>query len=87
MPMLAVQFTIADYAKWRAVFDRLQPQRDKAGLTRSTIYRCTDNPNDIIVWSETDDLAKAREAVTGPEIRTAMQDAGVLGPPKVYAIP
>jgi hypothetical protein len=33
MPTLAVQLAIGDYAKWRPVFDKHKPLRDKAGLT------------------------------------------------------
>jgi hypothetical protein len=32
MPTLAVQLTIGDYAKWRPVFDKHKPLRDKAGF-------------------------------------------------------
>jgi len=87
MPTIAAQVTINDYAKWRPAFDKHKSLRDNAGLTHVRIYRDADNANEIIVWSETADVAKAREALNSPEIRNAMQEAGVGGPAKVHVIP
>lgn len=87
MPILAAQLTIGDYTKWRSVFDSHKSLRDKAGLTNVQVFRNADNPNSVLVWSETQDTAKAREGVSGPEIQKAMQEAGVVGPPKIHVIP
>jgi hypothetical protein len=86
MPTLAAQLTIGDYAKWRPVFDKHKPLRDKAGLTKVRVYRDADNPTELVIWSETSDVAKAREALNGPEIRSAMQEGGVVGPPRIHVI-
>jgi hypothetical protein len=86
MPTLAVQLAIGDYAKWRPVFDKHKPLRDKAGLTNVRVYRDADNPSEVIVWGETSDVAKVREALGGQEIRSAMQEAGVVGPPRIHVI-
>ena len=43
MATLAVQLTIGDYAKWRLVFDKHKPLRDKAGIKNVRIYRDADN--------------------------------------------
>ena len=86
MPTIAAQITIGDYCKWRPVFDKHKQLRDKAGLRNVRVYRDADNPRELIVWSETSDLAKARKALTSPEIRSAMQEAGVVGPPKIHVI-
>jgi erythromycin esterase-like protein len=86
MPTLAVQLTIGDYAKWRPVFDKHRPLRDKAGFTNVHIYRNADDAREVIIWGETSDVAKAREALAGQEIKDAMKEAGVVGPPKVHVI-
>ena len=86
MPTLAVQLTIGDYAKWRPVFDKHRPLRDKAGFTNVHIYRNADDSREVIIWGETSDVAKAREALAGQEIKDAMKEAGVVGPPKVHVI-
>jgi len=61
--------------------------RDKAGLTNVRVYRDADDPKELIILSETTDFAKAREALNGPEIKSAMQEGGVVGPPKIHVIP
>ena len=87
MPMIAVQFTIRDYAKFRSHFDKEKPLRDKAGIVSSQIFRGADNDKEILVLSGTTDLEKAREAIEGQEIRNAMREAGVVGNPKVFVVP
>ncbi|MFY9839929.1 MAG: hypothetical protein WAK55_26345 [Xanthobacteraceae bacterium] len=86
MPTLAVQITIDDYARWRSIFDKNKPLRDRAGLKNVLVYRDADDPHQLVVWSETADPAKAREALGGPDCRNAMQEAGVVGPPKVHVL-
>jgi hypothetical protein len=86
MPTLAAQITIGDYAKWRPVFDKHKALRDKAGLMNVRVYRDADNPKELIIWSDTSDPAKAREALGSQEIKSAMQEAGVVGPPRIHVI-
>jgi hypothetical protein len=60
--------------------------RDKAGFTNVHIYRNADDAREVIIWGETSDVAKVREALAGQELRNAMQAAGVAGPPKMHVI-
>ena len=87
MPTLAVQLTIADYNKWRSGFDKGAPLRDKAGLHKVRVYRDADSSDKVLVWAETQDVAKAREGLSGPDIQNAMREAGVIGPPTIHVIP
>jgi erythromycin esterase-like protein len=87
MATIAVQVKIGDYSKWREVFDKYKSARDKAGLTNAQVYRNADRPDEILTWFETTDVAKAREGLMGSEIKKGMQEAGVIGPPKVHVIP
>lgn len=86
MPTLVVQVTISDYAKWRPLFDKNKPLRDRAGLRNVRVYRDADHSQELIVLSETSDPAKAREALGSPDFRDAMQEAGVVAPPKVHVL-
>ena len=51
------------------------------------VYRDVDNPTAALVWSEVDDIAKARAILDSPELRNAMREAGVVGAPKIHVIP
>jgi erythromycin esterase-like protein len=86
MATMAVQLTIGDYGKWRPVFDKHKPLRDKAGIKNVRVYRDADYPKEVIVWGETGDAAKARAALGGDEIKNAMKEAGVVGPPKIHVV-
>jgi len=86
MPHMAVQLTIGDYAKWRPVFDKHKPLRDKAGIKNTHVYRNADDPKEVMVWGETSDVAKAREALASEELKAAMKEAGVVGPPKIHVL-
>jgi hypothetical protein len=87
MATLAVQVTIGDYAKWRPVFDKHKRMRaDKAGVKSEHVYRSADNPKEILIWFDVPDVAKARDAITSQEIKNAMKEAGVVGPPKIHVI-
>jgi quinol monooxygenase YgiN len=87
MAKIATQITIGDYAKWRAGFDKAAPFREKAGMKNVQVYRDVDNPTAALVWSEVDDIAKARAILDSPELHNAMQEAGVVGAPKIHVIP
>jgi hypothetical protein len=65
----AAQITIGDYAKWRPIFDKHKPLRDRAGQNNVRAYRGADNPKELVIWSEVSDAAKAREALGSPEIK------------------
>jgi len=87
MAKIATQNTIGDYAKWRAGFDKAAPFREKAGMKNVHVYRDADDTSEVLIWSEVDDLAKARVVLDSPDLRNAMRDAGVVGPPRVHVIP
>ncbi len=83
MAVAFVHLTINDYTKWRAVFDSHKDLRDKAGFTDIQVYRNADNLKEILVRGEAEDKEKATNGLLGPEIKAAMQEAGVIGPPRI----
>jgi quinol monooxygenase YgiN len=78
-----VRFTVEDYAKWRAIFDSLSSLRDKMGSHGGQIFRGADNPNEITVVIMWDNPGKAQSFFQSDELRRAMQQAGVQGPPDI----
>ena len=85
--IIAVQLAVTDYDKWRVGFDKYHSLRSLAGITASSVYRNADNSNEILVWNETTDVNKSREAISGPDVQKAMQESGVIGPPKIHVMP
>ena len=86
MAMIAVQCMVADYAKFRPVFEKGAARRAAAGITNPRVYRNADNGNDVLVVGDVANVAKAREALGSPEYRAQMQEGGLVGAPKVHVI-
>ena len=84
--VMAVELTVTDYDKWRAVYDGQKALRDGSAITNSRVFRGADKPDDILVWNETTDPAKTRAALTSNEMRSAMQQSGIVGAPRIYVV-
>jgi len=70
----------------RRLHDGQKSIRDGSAITNSRVFRGADNPNEILVWNETTDSAKTREGLTSTEMRKAMQQAGIVGAPRIYVV-
>jgi hypothetical protein len=87
MGNIAVQLSVGDYAKWRPVFDKYRPVRDKAGVTSERVFRNADDPNQVMVWWETPDTTKVLQVLQSEEVKGYMKEAGVVAPPKIHVVP
>ena len=84
MVYIHVQHTVEDFERWKAAFDDHASAREAGGGTgENYILRDTENPNQLVAILEWDDLDKARQFAQSQELREAMQNAGVVGPPTV----
>jgi hypothetical protein len=81
---LFVRHQVADYARWRQVYDAFAPTQKALGVQDQAVYRAVENPNDITVRHEFATLEAARAFGGSPELGSAMHDAGVEGAPTVW---
>lgn len=84
MPYLLVRHKVADFSKWKPAYYAHSPARQKAGLKEEHLLRNTDDPNEVILLFEAEDLQKAKEFGASADLREAMQDAGVVDKPDIY---
>jgi len=84
MASVFVKHRVADYAAWKPVFDEHEAVRRQAGMTAHSLHRDADDPNVIIIAFRVNDIARAREFASSPDLREAMQRAGVQGPPEFW---
>jgi heme-degrading monooxygenase HmoA len=84
MPYILVQQPVEDYDKWKAVFDEHGPTRQASGSKGGFVLRNADDPNQITILLEWDNLDNARAFAGSDDLRETMQRAGVTGPPNVY---
>ena len=84
MTYLLVIHKVADFTNWKKGYDDSLAARQQAGLKERYLLRNVDDANEVILLHEAEDLQKAKEFVSSPDLREMMQQSGVLGEPKGY---
>ncbi len=86
MAQLFVYHKVEDYAKWRKVFDEMDPTRRSMGETALRVFHTTASPNDIVIITEWGTADQARLYAQSPGLKEAMQKAGVISQPEVLIL-
>jgi hypothetical protein len=72
---------VANYDKWKPVYDSHDSVRQSNGLHNYVIARGTEDPNMVLVALKMDDVDKAKGMVASQEMKDRMKKAGVTGSP------
>jgi hypothetical protein len=83
MNYVLIRHKVADFARWKTVFDAHRVTRQEAGLKERYVLRGVQNLNEVVILLEAEDLQKARAFVDSADLREVMEKAGVLGKPDV----
>ena len=83
MPYIVVRHSVADYAKWKPIYDEHGSTRGAAGCKGTQVFRNADQPEEIVVLLEWDSLERARAFTESQALRETMERTGVTGPPDV----
>ena len=83
MTTVLIKHPVEDYAKWKDAFDRFIDHRKAGGEKSYHICRPIDEPTSVIILFEWDSIANAMAFLDSEELKTAMQQAGVAGPPEI----
>jgi hypothetical protein len=84
MTYLMIRHRVNDFDQWKVAYDNHSVARQESGLTERYLMRSTDNSNEVVILFEAPDLAKARAFTESPDLREAMQKAGVTDQPDFY---
>ena len=84
MALLFVRHTVSDYPNWRKHYDEFGPVQKAQGVRMQAVYQAADNPKDITVVHEFATVEAARAFIGSPELKKAMQSAGVVGAPTIW---
>ena len=84
MASMLVQHHVKDFAEWKKVYDSGANLRANNGELSDQIYRDASDPNSLTVVFKWDSLANAQKYAQSPELKAAMEKAGVEGPPSIY---
>jgi quinol monooxygenase YgiN len=84
MASMLVQHKVKDFAAWKNVYDSVADLRASNGELSDKVYRDASDPNSLTVIFKWDSLANAQKYANSPELKTAMEKAGVEGPPNIF---
>ena len=83
MASMLIQHKVKDFAAWKKVFDSVAAMRKSGGELSAQLFRDANDPNKVTVLNKWDSLANAQKFAQSPELKAAMEKAGVDGPPTV----
>jgi hypothetical protein len=81
---IIIRSKVTDFNTWKTQYDSHLPIRVEAGLTEKQMFRNADNPNEIILLFEAEDLNRAREFAGSADLREKMREAGTIDKPDIY---
>ena len=79
-----VRHEVADYAAWRVAFNSFAPTQKRMGVIFKAVYQSTENPNDVTVIHDFHSMEKAKAFAASPELKSAMEKAGVKNAPQIW---
>jgi quinol monooxygenase YgiN len=84
MASMLVQHKVKDFTEWKMVYDSVEDLRKSNGELSDNIYRDASDPNSLTIIFKWNSLENAQKYAQSPELKAAMEKAGVDGPPKIY---
>jgi heme-degrading monooxygenase HmoA len=83
MAYMYARHTVEDYDAWKSVFDSVSDLRQQNGERSYQILRQGNGSGELIILFEWDSLDNAQRYAASPELREAMERAGVIGKPEI----
>jgi heme-degrading monooxygenase HmoA len=84
MTYLLAIHKVADFTNWKKGYDESLAARQKAGLKEKYLLRSTEDPNEVVMLHEVEELQRAQAFTRSSELRERMQQSGVVGEPTGY---
>lgn len=78
-----VRHKVQDYAKWKKVFDEDASLIEKAGFKKYGLYRTAEDPTDLLLFLEIDDVNKVKEFMSSDKSKERMKEGSVIGTPEL----
>lgn len=83
MATMIVKHKVADFGKWKPVFDEMQQDRLAHGWISHEIFRDAADSNLVTIINKLKNLDQAKAYGQSPELKAAMQKAGVISAPEI----
>jgi quinol monooxygenase YgiN len=83
MATMLVQHKVKNFAEWKKVFDSVADFRASSGELSNQIYHDASDSSKLTLVFKWNSLANAQKFAQSPELKAAMEKAGVDGPPAI----
>jgi quinol monooxygenase YgiN len=83
MAVSLVLHRVADYDAWRKVYDSVADMQNNGGVTQQSVHRMAGDPDNVLVIHHFGDVETAKAFFASPDLKDAMQRAGVQGEPRI----
>ena len=84
MAHLFIRHQTKDYTVWKATFDGLAEIRRAGGEKTCRIFHPYDDPNNLVLFFEWDNLANARAFMANPDLKETIGEGGVSETSEAY---
>ncbi len=81
---VVIRHKVRDFAEWKAGYDSHRSKRSEARLTEKQVMRSVGDPNEVVLFFEVADIARAQAFAKSADLRETMQKIGVVDQPDVY---
>jgi len=83
MATMMVQHKVKNFAEWKKVYDSVAGLRASNGELSDQIYCDSSDANKLTIVFKWNSLANAQKWAQSPELKAAMEKAGVDGAPSI----
>src|SRR4029077_2205121 len=80
---LTIHFKVKDFNASQTSYNGNEKNRTSAGITKSKVFRSTDDPNDVLLLQDVADVSKARTWYGSSEMKSLMEKSGAVGSPSI----
>ena len=84
MATMFVRHKVNDYANWKRAYDEFVSVRKEHGVTGASVHRDANDADFVIVTHQFKDVNAAKAFAGSEELKSAMANAGVSGPPEIW---
>jgi quinol monooxygenase YgiN len=83
MVHVLVRHKVADFTRWKELFDSHLNARMRAGELGFRLFQGVNDPRDVTLLLDWDSVEHARQFMGSDDLRNKMQQAGVTGTPDI----
>ena len=79
MYLLRIEHAVPDFERWKKTFDSDPIGRKKSGVRRHQILRAIDDPNDVMIDLEFDDVGQAEAMLEALRVMWGQVQGRIIG--------